>query len=86
MNAKNVTHEMDEKEYEDFLNDSEENVVICGIEYSAGMCLREVDPTAFRCSMNGYNDMIASDDPQWECSICGNVYRDEEEAEDCCKE
>ena len=85
MNAKNVTHEMDEKEYEDFLNESEPEVTIFGISYSAGMVLREVNPIAFHCAMLDYNDMIAKDIPQWECGDCGNVHRWEGYAEDCCK-
>ena len=75
MKAKLV--EIDEKEFEYQLNENYGDVDVCGMTYSAGTVLREVDPTAFRCAM-------ADEPDQWECSECGAVYDDEDEANECC--
>lgn len=44
-------HEMDEKEFEEYLNDCFGDVNICGLNYGAGYALKEIDPIAFRCAM-----------------------------------
>jgi len=76
MNAK--LKEVDDRDFENQLNDQFGEVDICGLRYGAGTALREVDPTAFRCAM--------SDEPQvWICDECGAEYEDEDEANECCK-
>ena len=41
--------DIDESEYDDFLNECYGEVNICGYEYQAAYALKEVDPTAYRC-------------------------------------
>lgn len=49
-----------EEVFMDALNDEPE-VVICGLTYSAGYVLREVDPIAFRTGMLDYLDSLKKD-------------------------
>jgi hypothetical protein len=71
-----LEHDMSDKEFEDELNENYGEVEICGLTYAAGYALRQVDPIAFRCAQ--------SDEMKWECSECGKVYGEEQDAEDCC--
>ena len=76
MNAKQI--ELTDKKYEDILNEAYGDVEICGMKFSSGYALRELDPTAFRCGM--------ADEPEkWECGECNSIYETEEEAKDCCE-
>jgi hypothetical protein len=50
-----------EELYEEFLNEVHETVAICGYEYDAGRALRILDPIAFRCGMNDYQDSVERD-------------------------
>jgi hypothetical protein len=70
--------EIDDRDFENELNDIYGDVEICGLTYGAGTALKEVDPTAFRCAM-------ADRTPEYQCGECGQDYDNEEEAEDCCK-
>ena len=71
--------ERTEEEFEELLNDTYEEVSICGMMMQQGSILREVDPIAFRCGM--------ADEPiRWECEKCGTEYEEEDEAEECCKD
>lgn len=76
MRAKEV--EKDEKQFEERLNDIWGTVQICGYTFDQGTALKELDPTAFDCAL--------SDEPiQWECDECGEVFDDEDDADECCK-
>jgi len=86
MNAERKETELDEKEYEDVLNELYGDVEVCGMTYSAGCALRELDPTAFRCGKVDYEDQLDKDNPLWLCGECGDEYDDEDEAEECCKD
>lgn len=48
-----VEKEWTESEYEEYLDDAYGEVTICGMKFSSGRALRELDPVAFRCGMNG---------------------------------
>ena len=52
--------ERDEGDYEDYLNANYGDVDVCGMTFSAGSALRELDPTAFRI---GFNEWVDSLDP-----------------------
>lgn len=80
-----ITHtdenERTDSQIEEMLNDAFGTVSICGFEYDAGYALKHLDRIAF--------DMADSDDPlpdteTYECGICGEVYDDESDADDCC--
>ncbi len=73
-----IEHEISDDEYEQMLNDIyPEDVSVCGYKHSQGTLLKEIDPIAFQCGK--------SDEMKWECSECGNVYDEEDEAEECWK-
>ena len=56
----NFQVERDEGDYEDSLNTNYCDVDICGMTFSAGSALLELDPTAFRI---GFNEWVDSLDP-----------------------
>ena len=69
--------EVDEKEFEQMLNDIYGDVSICGMSFQQGSALKELDPTAFRCAM--------ADEPVvWICEECGTEFDNEDIAEECC--
>jgi len=76
----NVTEkEMSEDEYEEYLDNIYGDVNICGYKYPSGGALKELDPIAFRCG-------LCEQPIKYECGKCGEIYEEEHEAEDCCKE
>lgn len=50
-----------EREYIDRLDECYDSVMICGMSYSAGRALSEVDPTAFRCGKGDYESELQSE-------------------------
>jgi hypothetical protein len=71
---------MSDEEYEEFLNELYGEVEICGLKYSAGYALRQLDETAFNCGQ--------SETLRFKCGECGKIYEEDEadEADECCKE
>ena len=70
---------MNVHEFEEWLNELYESVAVCGYIYYQGSLLRSIDPVTFRC--------IMADEPsKWQCDDCGEIYEDEDDANDCCKE
>lgn len=82
MNVKRIEYEMSDDEYQEFLTEIYGQVDVCGYKYNAGYVLKELDPTAFRC---GKSDEESMRDDTFECGVCGTVFNDEDEAEECCK-
>lgn len=69
----------DEDEFEDELNHLYGTVTICGEIFDQGTALRELDPTAFRCS-------LADEPTTYQCGECSeNHGEDRDAAEECCK-
>jgi len=83
MNVYEERPELNNDEFEEILNDLYGNVSVCGWEYPSGQVLREVDPIAFECDKNDYEDGL---DSFWVCGECGTQHNYEDEAEDCCAE
>ena len=67
MKATRIEYEMTEEEYEEVLDELFGEVDICGMTFSSGQALKELDPTAFRC---GKVDEESEHDDKWECSEC----------------
>lgn len=82
MRAEAIERELDDKEYEEVLNKLYGTVEICGMTFDSGYALRELDPTAFRCEKVDYEDGLETE--EWKCGVCGNVFDNEDEAEECC--
>lgn len=45
-----------EESYEELIDELENDVEICGMKYSPGRVLKEIDPIAFRCGMADESD------------------------------
>jgi len=53
-------HEAYER-FDDMLDECHEDVKICGIPYTTSRALKEVDPTAYRCSFSDYTSHLEED-------------------------
>jgi len=82
MNTKPIAREITEDEYEEYLNEAWGIVDVCGLPFDAGTILMELDPTAFRCGLADYESEL--EPIEWECGVCGTVFDNESEADDCC--
>lgn len=51
-----------EKRYDDFLTEVFGDVKICGHAYDSANALKEIDPTAYRCSFADWLDSEVSDE------------------------
>lgn len=51
-----------EDDFENDLNDCNEDVTVCGTEYSQGFLLRRADPVVFRCAYLDELDYLAGED------------------------
>lgn len=83
MNAYEKDLELTDDEYKEILNDTHPDVTICGMVYSQGDILAEIDPVAFRCGKNDYEG--CNESKVWACGKCESEYDNEDEAEECCK-
>ena len=52
---------LSEREYSDHLDECYDTVMVCGMSYSAGRVLSEVDPVAFRCGKGDYESGIQAE-------------------------
>lgn len=82
MNIKEIEYEMTDEEYRDMLDEIYGEVEVCGMTFSSGRVLEELDPTAFRCGKGDYESEQPS---KWQCGTCDTEYNEEEDAEECCK-
>ena len=82
MNPIEIEPELDEDEVIDQLDEIYGEVEICGMKYSSGKALLELDPIAFHQAELDLEDGL---DHKWECGECGEQFETEDEAEDCCK-
>jgi hypothetical protein len=82
MNAKEIEFEMTEEEYRDMLDELYGDVEICGMKFSSGRALQELDPVAFH---RGKSDYESNEPSKWECGDCGEVFDEEDEANECCE-
>lgn len=73
--------EISDSDYRDILDEVYGDVEICGMTFSSGRALEELDPTAFRCGKADHEDTI---EDVWECSECGAEFAWESDAEECC--
>lgn len=73
--------EMTEEAYRDMLDELYGAVEICGMSFSSGRALEELDPVAFRC---GKSDYESGEPSKWECAECGDVYEEKDDAAECC--
>ena len=84
MNAKLQELDYTDEEVEEFLHEIYGNVEICGMPFSSGRVLRELDPTAFRMAKLDIEDSHNRVNSIWVCSECGERHNGEDEADQCC--
>ena len=82
MNARRIEYEMDDDEFQDYLDDLYGGIDVCGKKYYAGFVWRKIDPVSFRLAKMYYED----DEDKWACGVCNKEYDTEREAESCCKD
>lgn len=72
-----------EEDYDDVLRDIHGiTVSIAGMEFDTVYALETLDPTAYRCGFNEYQEYTTV----YVCPICGDEHEEEEDALDCCAE
>ena len=59
--AQEIIDSMDDKYYDEMLDECYGEIDICGIKYSASVALYRVDGIAYNCSRNDYYDSLYSD-------------------------
>jgi hypothetical protein len=55
---------MTDNDFIDFINDIEPAITICGITFSPGDILKEMDPVAFRCFKSDYEADMEDDEDE----------------------
>lgn len=53
-NLNNFEYTITDDEYDQMIDDTESNVIVCGIEFSPSEVLKKLDPTAYRCGKADY--------------------------------
>lgn len=62
MDEFDISERVDEDDFDEYLNESHEQVHVCGMAYLPAYVLKEVDPTAYRCAFNDYVDEFSPED------------------------
>ena len=86
MKAYQKETELTDKEYREVLDELYGTVQVCGLTYSSGYALEELDPTAFRCGKAEYESSLDEDNSVWICNSCSEEFDTEEAADECCIE
>ena len=71
-----------EDDYCDMLNECYGEVKLGSFAWDADYVLRELDPIAYRCGFNDYQEY----ETVWICPICNEQHHDEWNAKWCCQE
>jgi len=80
--------ELSNAEYREVLDEIYGDVEICGMMFSSGSALQELDETAFESGKSEHESALDSESLIWVCGACGEEHegkRGEESAEECCK-
>jgi hypothetical protein len=80
------TEEITEEDFIDILNDTSEDVVICGMTMQQGDILYKCDNIAFREAYNNYIDGEETERGKYKCLECFEIYQDIEDARECCND
>lgn len=70
-----------ESDYDDMLNECYPDYNIGGCNYRASDILKNVDPIAYQCGFNDYQEY----ETVYICPCCDLEYDDENEAKYCCQ-
>ena len=58
----NFEYEISESDFDEFLDDNEQSVNVCGIEFYPSDILKSCDPIAYRCAKSDYESNYDLDD------------------------
>ena len=58
----NFEYEISESDFDEFLDETEQSVNVCGIEFYPSDILKSCDPIAYRCAKSDYESNIDLDD------------------------
>lgn len=82
--------------YNEMIDETTDTIKIGSIEFEPHQVLEELDPTAYNCGLNDYEDVLSDDgiyskrsyneNDFFKCSECGTLYDDEDEAKECCED
>ena len=78
----NFEYESSESEFDEFLDDVEEAVTVCGIEFYPSDILKNCDPIAYRCAKADYESSYDLDDVKEYCDLKDELEVLESELED----
>ena len=83
MSARYEEFELDERAYDEMLDEIYGTVEICGMTFDSSRVLKEMDPIAYRVGMS---DMESCEPGTWVCDDCGEEFTEDEEdeAQECC--
>ena len=65
----NFEYEISESDFDSYLDDSEETVTICGIEFYPSDILKSCDPIAYRCAKSDYESNYDLDNVEEYCDL-----------------
>ena len=69
-----------EDQYKEMIDETTPEINIGSLTFSPSRILEELDPIAFRCRFNDYQEY----EEAYECTKCNIEYETEEEAAECC--
>ena len=77
----NFEYSISESEYNDFLDQSYDEVNICGLTYSASYALKKLDPIAYNCSKSDYESNFDLNDSAEYTEKCDELEQLQDELE-----
>lgn len=78
----NFEYEISESDFDEFLDDNEQSVNVCGIEFYPSDILKSCDPIAYRCAKSDYESNYDLDDVEEYSELKEDLEALESELED----
>ena len=75
-------YEISESDFNEFLDEIEESVNVCGMEFYPSDILKNCDPIAYRCAKSDYESNFDLDDVEEYCDLKDELEELETELED----
>lgn len=75
-------YEISESDFDDFLDEIEESVNVCGMEFYPSDILKSCDPIAYRCAKSDYESNFDLDDVDEYCDLKDELEELESELEE----
>ena len=78
----NFEYEISESDFDEFLDEIEEPVNVCGMQFYPSDILKSCDPIAYRCAKSDYESNYDLDDVEEYCDLKDELETLESELED----